>query len=437
MKRLLYTTKFAFFLLLLLAAAGVAKAQQWEELHTGVTEDLYGLCCIDTNTVFVCGQNGLILKTEDGGNSWQEKYRQSGYQWYKIKFFDSNIGFSFGSDNNYKGKLLKTIDGGETWMDMGCPFNAYNYLSPSSCDLFLVDSDTLYVASDQLMKSTDGGNSFSQLELEWLNSTHDLYFEGNVGYIVWGMAGDFQGTHIAKTTDYGASWEEFLSFDSEVEGIEKALFHDKDHVSIFGAFGYDENELSYEYNEIRTDDGFATYQWLQTENLPMDLWPIITSISFSDPQHGIIVYLLEGIQGYYPTGIITYQTQDGGNTWIELDALVCPGSVLFAGISSYESVYYLISGNGGVYKLGKTYEGLAEEKDSVFVFPNPVSNTLFVSGEKNSTIIIYNFSGQVLLQQKMTDEIQKIEIGDFPSGIYYLGIKKCGKSICLQKLLKE
>ena len=432
-----YTPQRKVLLFLLLAVACFGKAQQWHELNTGVAEDLYGVCCIDTNTVFVCGQNGLILKTEDGGNSWQEKYRQSGYQWYKIKFFDSNIGFSFGSDNNYKGKLLKTIDGGETWMDMGCPFNAYNYLSPSSCDLFLVNSDTLYVASDQLMKSIDGGNSFSQLEIEWLNSTQDLYFEENVGYIVWGMAGDFQGTHIAKTTDYGSSWEEFLAFDSEVEGIEKAMFHDKDHVSIFGAFGYDENELSYEYNEIRTDDGFATYQWLQTENLPMDLWPIITSISFSDPQHGIIVYLLEGIQGYYPTGIITYQTQDGGNTWIELDALVCPGNVLFAGISSYESVYYLTSGNGGVYKLGKTYEGLAEGKDSVFVFPNPVSNTLFVSGEKNSTIIIYNFSGQVLLQQKMTDEIQKIEISDFPSGIYYLGIKECGKSICLQKLLKE
>ena len=424
-------------LLLLLSLAGRVNAQQWEALHTGVTEDLYDVCCIDANTIFVCGQNGVILKTEDGGENWQEKYRQSGYHWYKIKFFDSNIGFSFGRDNNYKGKLFKTIDGGETWQDMGCPFNAYNYLSPSSCDLFLVDSDTLYVASDQLMKSTDGGNSFSLLEIEWLNSTQDLYFEGNVGYIVWGMAGDFQGTHIAKTTDYGASWEEFLSFDSEVEGIEKALFHDKDHVSIFGAFGYDENVLSYEYNEIRTDDGFATYQWLQSENLPMDLWPVITGISFSDAQRGIIVYLLEGIQGFYPTGIITYQTQDGGNTWMELDALICSGNVSYAGISSYESVYYLTSGNGGVYKFGKTYEGVAEGKDSVFVFPNPISNTLFVSGEKNSTIIIYNFSGQVLLQQKMTDEIQKIEIGDFPSGIYYLGIKKCGKSICLQKLLKE
>ena len=423
-----------FTLLALLLMAGGVRAQQWHELNTGVAEDLYGVCCIDTNTVFVCGQNGLILKTEDGGNSWQEKYRQSGYQWYKIKFFDSNIGFSFGSDNNYKGKLLKTIDGGETWMDMGCPFNAYNYLSPSSCDLFLVNSDTLYVASDQLMKSTDGGNSFSQLELEWLNSTHDLYFEGNVGYIVWGMAGDFQGTHIAKTTDYGASWEEFLSFDSEVEGIEKALFHDKDHVSIFGAFGYDENELSYEYNEIRTDDGFATYQLLQTENLPMDLWPIITSISFSDPQHGIIVYLLEGIQGYYPTGIITYQTQDGGNTWIELDALVCPGSVLFAGISSYESVYYLTSGNGGVYKLGKTYEGLAEEKDSVFVFPNPANDRVIIEGIEATEMQLYNNLGQ---RVKTVRDANEINVAGLAEGVYLLRIMDAEGKVYTNKITKR
>lgn len=424
-------TRFCTLLALLLMAGGVTKAQQWIELQTGVTEDLYGVCCIDTNMVFVCGQNGVILKTEDGGNSWQEKYRQSGYHWYKIKFVDSNVGFSFGRDNNYKGKLLKTIDGGETWMDMGCPFNAYNYLSPSSCDLFLVDTDTLYVASDQLMKSTDGGNSFSQLEIEWLNSTQDLYFEGNVGYIVWGMAGDFQGTHVAKTTDYGSSWEEFLSFDSEEEGIEKVLFHDKDHVSIFGGFGYDENELSYEYNEIRTDDGFVTYEWLQTENLPMGLWPVITGISFSDLQHGIIVYLLEGIQGFYPTGIITYQTQDGGNTWMELDALICSGNVSYAGISSYESVYYLTSRNGGVYKLGKTYEGVAEGKNSVFVFPNPASETVHIDGVEAVEVQVCNALGKMV---KRVMNYNEVSLGGLPQGVYMLKIRDAEGKVYINKI---
>ena len=428
------TMKVYILFAVMLMAGGVTMAQQWKELHTGVSEDLYGVCCIDTNTVFVCGEDGVILKTEDGGESWQEKYRQSGYQWYKIKFVDLNIGFSFGCDNNYKGKLLKTVDGGETWQDMGCPFNAYNYLSPSSCDLFLVDSDTLYVASDQLMKSVDGGNSFSQLEIDWLNSTQDLYFEGNVGYIVWGMAGDFQGTHLAKTTDYGSSWEELLSFDSEMEGIEKVLFHDKDHVSIFGAFVYDENELYCEFNEIRTEDGFATRQWLLNENFPQELYPIITGISFSDPQNGIIVYLFEGIEGYYPTEVMTYQTQDGGNTWMELDALICPGSQ-FAGISSYDSVYYLTSGNGGVYKLGKTYEGLAERNYSVYVFPNPVLETVHIDGVEAAEVHIFNTFGQLVKTVRGTNEI---DLSGLVEGVYLVRITDAdGKTDVARVAVKE
>ena len=430
-----FNQKGKVLLFLLLAVTSLAKAQQWKELQTGVTEDLYGVCCIDTNTVFVCGQNGVILKTEDGGNSWQEKYRQVGYDWYKIKFFDSNIGFVLGDDNNYNNQLFKTIDGGDTWLNMGNPFSTYNTTSPSSCDLFLVDSDTLYVACDQLMKSIDGGNSFSQLEVGWLNDTQDLYFDGNVGYIVWGQIGDFQGTHVAKTTDYGFFWEEILAFDSEMEGIKKTLFHDKDHVSIYGAFGYDENENYYEYDEIRTDDGFATCQWLQNENLPVGYWPPISGVCFSDPQNGIIVYRWEDFSYPY-SGIISYQTQDGGNTWLELNALDGPG-VGYPAIDGREGVYYLTSGSGGVYKLGKTSEGLAEEKESVFAFPNPASNMLYVFGKESSILTLYDFSGRVLLQQTMTEGIQKIEIGNFLSGIYFLSIKDGVQSVSFQKILKK
>ncbi|MCR4848198.1 MAG: T9SS type A sorting domain-containing protein [Bacteroidales bacterium] len=424
------------FFLLLLAMAGTVNAQQWEVLHTGVTEDLYDICCIDANTIFVCGQNGLILKTEDGGSSWQEKYSQTGYDWYKIKFFDSNIGFVFGDDdnshdNNYK--LLKTIDGGETWLDMGSPFNENFDITPSSCDLYLYDSDTLYVASNQLVKSTDGGNSFSQLEVGGLYSTQDLYFEENVGYIVLGVPGDFQGTHIVKTIDYGSSWEELLLFD-EMDGVERTFFHDKDHISIFGAFGYDENEFSYEYNEIRTDNGFTTHQWLQNENLPIGLWPQMSGVCFSDTQNGIIVYQWEDFN--YPFfGIVSYRTQDGGNTWFELDAFTCANSQ-FVAVGGCERAFYLALGEGNVYKLEGTYDGVSEEeKDSVFL--NPVSNTLMVCGKENSIITLYDFLGRFLFQKRMTEGIQEIEIVDLHPGLYFFSIMDGGQSIYYQKILKS
>jgi photosystem II stability/assembly factor-like uncharacterized protein len=435
MKTKTLNLKSIVFLLLLLTVAGKAKAQQWDELQTGVTEEIYGLYCIDTNTVFACGANGVILKTEDGGNSWQEKYRQEGYYWYSIKFLDPNIGFVLGinDDIGNNEKLFKTIDGGETWLDMGNPFNEYNYCSPSTCDLFIVDADTMYVACDKLMKSTDGGCSFSQLNIEWTHAIQELYFEGNIGYVVWGKSGDLAGTHIAKTTDYGSSWEEILTFDSEHEGINKTMFHDKDHVSIYGAFDYNENELYYEYNELRTEDGFVTYQLLRNEDLLLNWWPPVSGVCFSDSQNGIIVYYWEDFSYPY-SGIISYQTQDGGNTWIELNALDDSG-LGYPDISGHEGVYYLAG--RGVYKMKTTTEGISEERECVFAFPNPTSNTLFIYGKGNSDLIMYDFSGQILFQQKITDEIQKIETSGFPSGIYFLGIKNSGGNVSFQKIVKK
>ena len=426
-------------LLLLLAVTGMVKAQQWKELHTGVTEDLYDVCCIDTNTVFVCGQNGVILKTEDGGISWQEKYRQDNFEWFKIKFLDKNIGFVLGDDDNihdYNYKLIKTIDGGETWQDMGSPFNEYNYLVSSTCDLFIVDADTLYVACDQLMKSIDGGCSFSQLDIE-IYMTLGLYFEENIGYVVWGDAGSFLGSYIAKTTDYGVSWEEIITYgyEFENEGIKKAFFHDKDHISVYGAFSYDENEGLCEFNEIRTEDGFATYQWLKAENLPLEVWSPISGVCFSDSQNGIMVGYWESFSYPY-SGVESIQTIDGGNTWRELNALEGPG-IGYPAISGREGVYYLALGKGRVYKLEGTYDGIALEKEKVLAFPNPTSNTLYVIGKENSTITLFDFSGRMLFQQTMTERIQKIEIGNYPSGIYFLGIKEGEQSVYLQKILKK
>lgn len=432
MKRL-YFLKSAI-LLLLLDITGLANAQQWQELHTGVTEDLYDVCCIDTNTVFVCGRDGVILKTEDGGNSWQEKYRQFGDTWYRIKFFDKNIGFVLGDDNNYHNKLFKTTDGGESWQDMGSPFNEYNVCTPSSCDLFIVDEDTLYVACDQLMKSIDGGCSFSQLDIEWIDETQDLYFEENVGYIVFGSPGMFIGTHMAKTTDYGASWEEIFTYDydTEEEGIKKTFFHDKDHVSVYGAFGYDENEYHCEYNEIRTEDGFATYQWLNDENLPLEVWPPITGVCFSDFQNGIMVCYLESFSYPY-SRIVSFQTRDGGNTWLELDVLDSP-TVGYPAISGCEGVYYLACGSGRVYKLEGTYDGVVEGKDNVYIFPNPVNDRVVIEGIEAAEVQIYNVLGQLVMSESSTNVIG---LESFLKGMYFISITDKEGRRYVHKVVKE
>ena len=420
-----------FVLSLLLALAGLANAQQWQELNTGVTENLYSVYCVDTNTIFVCGWNGVILKSEDGGNTWQEKYRQERYDWSKIKFLDNNIGFVLGDDGNYNNKLFKTIDGGETWQDMGSPFTEYDVCDSRECDIFIVDADTLYVASGhQLMKSSDGGTSFSLIDL-FIYVTLDLYFEENVGYVVWGDAGTYIGSHMAKTTDYGTSWEEIFTYDydSEDEGIKKAFFHDKDHVSVYGSFGYDENEDHCMYNEIRTDDGFATYQWLQDGNYGnyfFDVWPPISGVCFSDFQNGIITY------EWHNSSIFSFQTQDGGGTWHELNLLYGQGS-----ISGREGVYYLACERGRVYKLQGTYDGVVEEKESVFAFPNPTNDRVVIEGIEAAEVQIYNAIGKCVASAKCKGEPLTIDISSLPAGVYFVNITDGEGRKCVKKVVKE
>ena len=430
----LYNLKHKVLFLLLLAVAGIAKAQQWSELQTGVTEYLYDVYCLDTNMIFVCGSNGVILKTKDGGNSWQEKYRQEGYDWYAIKFLDPNNGFVLGIsdevDNNEK--LLKTIDGGETWLDMGNPFNEYNYCSPSTCALFIVDPDTLYVACDQLMKSIDGGCSFSQMDIEWMEATQDLYFEGNVGYIVWGEPGIFIGTHVAKTIDYGFSWEEILSFDYSEYGIEKAVFHDKDHVSLYGGFGGVDQNLNFVYTEIKTEDGFATSQWLLNETIPTGgvMYPPIAGICYSDSQNGVAVYVWHDFSPN--SAITTFQTQNGGDMWNELGTIGCPYSQ-FAAISGCEGVYYLAVRNS-VYKMKMTQEGISEEKEIVSAYPNPTKDKFVFEGIEATAVKVYNALGQLV---KVVQGVNEINLTGCPKGMYYINITDKEGQQCLVKMMKE
>ena len=148
---------------LMLAITGVAKAQQWTEIHTGLNEEyLWDICCIDQNRVLVCGNNGLIAKSTDGGLHWQQKDTPLNKKLVLLRFANDQVGFALGVN-----VLLKTIDGGETWsnlesansIDLG--FGSFD----SDPNLFLVDADTLYLSDCQtvIWKSIDGGETFSQM----------------------------------------------------------------------------------------------------------------------------------------------------------------------------------------------------------------------------------------------------------------------------------
>ena len=64
----------------------------------------------DRNTVIAVGDGGTVIKSLNGGISW-DIYRIGGINLYEIHFIDDSIGWLVGD----RGSIRKTIDGGDTW----------------------------------------------------------------------------------------------------------------------------------------------------------------------------------------------------------------------------------------------------------------------------------------------------------------------------------
>ncbi len=78
--------------------------------------DIKDVVFFDINTGVVTGTNGLILRTEDGGYSWQPAVTAPGsenYDFQSVSFYDANIGISVGNE----GREIYTVDGGQSWSD--------------------------------------------------------------------------------------------------------------------------------------------------------------------------------------------------------------------------------------------------------------------------------------------------------------------------------
>ena len=118
-------THFLFILLLLAASGTLALAQTaaWSKQSSGTLAWLHSIFFLDVNRGWVVGSRGTLLSTNDGGKSWQPRPRPTEDVIRDIQFLDEVNGWLVCERNIYdlKGKeeprsyLMKTTDGGDNW----------------------------------------------------------------------------------------------------------------------------------------------------------------------------------------------------------------------------------------------------------------------------------------------------------------------------------
>ncbi|MFN3560988.1 MAG: VPS10 domain-containing protein [Chloroherpetonaceae bacterium] len=228
--------------------------ETWETFSlASATTRFTSLQFLDNQIGFLVGSNGTILKTTDGGTTWDSKTPAFVDNFNAVSFRDNQVGFVVGKN----GKVQRTTNGGDTWTEIHNP--AWNNKEIFSVS---VKGNLVYIAGEDglAFKSTDAGNTWTALNFKtdsrsnvtgvFIQSPDTVFFIGGGGF-------------IRRTTDRDASY---------IWG-EHELYAPLSHIFIYnhrkGWAVSDKNNVV-----LRTTDGGLTWQlptgttinatWVQT-----------------------------------------------------------------------------------------------------------------------------------------------------------------------------
>jgi photosystem II stability/assembly factor-like uncharacterized protein len=88
-------------------------ADSWAIQYSGTSQDLYGLFCLNSDTAWTVGWNGLVLRTYNGGTNWTQ-VAMTGNDYGDVWFADALNGFLTGLN----GVEYTTSNGGQTMTRM-------------------------------------------------------------------------------------------------------------------------------------------------------------------------------------------------------------------------------------------------------------------------------------------------------------------------------
>ena len=233
----------------------IAFAQEgWNDVSpAGTYSGLYGLYALDSENVWVVGDEGIILNTTDGGTTWSEISCPVTYPLYNVHFINADTGW-VGGDNESITEIMRTTDSGLSW------------------------------ELKTLTSSASEGNN----DIEFI---HGNPGDPPRGFVTAGLS------HVWTTDDYGENWVTSPIGGCGAGDLESICFIDKDEGWFVGT-----PSAVQEVSIVHTTDGGQTFD---IQDNPTDPDIKLNCVSFADNQHGIAA----GV------GTTILYTSDGGINW--------------------------------------------------------------------------------------------------------------------------
>ncbi len=364
---------------ILIAFASIASAQQWQTISSGTSEGLNKIAFFSSTSGFVVGNDGTLLRTNDGGATWQQMQNTADSQ--NIDFYDvispaSGVIIASGEVHWNQPGIAISRDGGETWQTPQMPANVRSGISSVT---FITPSVGFATAGSYVLNTIDGGLTWSATEIAkpyFLN--HIAFTDAQHGIVCGGMH-DMTGFTM-HTNDGGATWTN--DNDNYIEPVFTAQSTDATHTWRVGGDPEFGGYISH------TNDGGVSWSHLV---LP-DAAPGVTDVFFSDSLHGVAV-----------SGIHVLATNDAGETWSQTQ-LTQSGNPLYSMTVDQSGAFWVVGWNGAILKTSSNPSAVASPSATLSSFalqqnfPNPVSQATQISfttpSQSNVSLNIYSVDGK-------------------------------------------
>jgi photosystem II stability/assembly factor-like uncharacterized protein len=372
--------------------------------YSPTTNDLYDVYFIDENIGVAVGDSGTILRSTDGGEFWSQVMSNDTINFEKVKFFNSQTGLALGSH------LFKTTDAGQSWTQIDIENKFFIDLA------ILNDTDCIITgAPTGVLKSFDQGETWEILVAE-----NELYYERdygllsfvdeNIGYTISTV--NQYTSFFLKTIDGGYTWDSIFIAPADDWTTNAAFSFTQEGIGFKGGW--------YSSFLKKTVDDGSNWKTLQTPDLS-----------------GIFDFHIEKNQpnAYYACGSHNkiYKSTDQGENWqlMNIDAV----QEDFNGIYFLnDSLGWVVGKNGTILNTMSTNN--IDKTFDLTISPNPTTGHLTLYNRSAFEIInltLFDQTGRLIKRLSPSNEIF---IEDLPSGIYFLQIEM-SDDVVTKKLVKH
>lgn len=148
----------------------------WQRVRVPSKTELYDLDFADSSHGWIVGDKGLILATFDGGANWQIQTSGTDKPLYSIDFRDADEGYAVGG----KGTILRTQNGGQSWESVKTNF-PNTFLRVNFAD----DKNGWIVGyGGTILRSSDKGRSWIKQESGTKENLYGLFMTKKYGWAV-------------------------------------------------------------------------------------------------------------------------------------------------------------------------------------------------------------------------------------------------------------